>query len=223
MFGSSKREVPAVSSSDFPITLRLAGRDVLMVGAGPVAERRVAQLLELRARVHVVSPAATAQIRAWAAEGRIRFSERPFEDEDCREPLVVFAATNVREVNRAAFEAAHRFGHLANAADDPELCDFYVPSIGRRGPITVAVSTDGLAPLVGAHVRDLAMARVTPGHARLAQLMGRLRKLIPGGPPRTAVFRKLIAADAAELLEKRDRTRVDILIRNALQPSESKS
>ncbi|MFL5319416.1 MAG: bifunctional precorrin-2 dehydrogenase/sirohydrochlorin ferrochelatase, partial [Myxococcaceae bacterium] len=219
-----RRPRAATSTSaqlDFPIALRLHGRQVLMVGAGPISERRVQQLLEVGAHVHVVAPQATKLISELAAAGKLRWSQRAFEESDCAEPLIAFAATNDRSVNAAVYAAAHRFGHLANAADDPELCDFYVPSIGREGPITIAVSTAGLAPSLGAHLRTRLLKSVSAGDARLAQLIGRLRRIIPGGRRRSAAFQSLIEGDAARLLEQGDRRGLDQLLRTATASKES--
>src|SRR6476469_6534203 len=78
---------------DFPIALRLHGRKVLMVGAGPISERRVQQLIEVGAQVHVVAPHATKLIEQLAEQGQLLWSKRTFEECDCQEPLIAFAAT----------------------------------------------------------------------------------------------------------------------------------
>lgn len=217
----SDERAPRASTAvplDFPVALRLHGRKVLVVGAGVVAERRIQQLVEVGAEVHVVAPQASEAVRALAARGEVRWSERAFDAADCRDVLIAFGATNDREVNRAVYEAAHAAGHLANACDDPEYCDFFVPSIGRRGPVTVAVSTAGLAPNLGAHLRDKALAAVTPGDARLAKLIGRLRRILPGGPPRTLALQQLVKGGAAELIDQKDRQGLRTLLREVAQP-----
>ncbi len=192
-------------SLDFPIALRLEGKKVLLVGAGKIATGRLLQLVEARAMVHVVAPSASPEISALAAAGTIRFSERAFATGDCDGACIVFSATDSPEVTHAVVAEARAKGILVNAADIPPLCDFYVPSFGRRGPVTVAVSTAGLAPGLSRAIRERALDAVGPEWGKLARLMGRLRKLTPPGPARTKALSSLIEGGAAQLLARGDR------------------
>lgn len=201
---------------DFPIALRLRGRSVLLVGAGKIATGRLSQLLEIGAQVHVVAPAVSEEIRAFARDGRIRLSERPYVIGDVTGSFVAFTAADSAEVNRAVVGDAQARGVLVNAADDPELCDFTVPSIGRRGPVVVAVTTSGLAPGLARTIRDRALAAVGPEYGRLARLFGRLRERLPSGSPRVQVVQALVEGGAAELIAKSDGRGLRRLLRQAL-------
>ncbi|MGQ0507127.1 MAG: precorrin-2 dehydrogenase/sirohydrochlorin ferrochelatase family protein, partial [Myxococcaceae bacterium] len=173
---------------DFPIALRLKDRPVLVVGAGKIAEGRVHQLLEVGARVSVISPEATEALRGNPA---VRLSLRPYQLGDCAGAFIVFTASNDRAVNEAVVHEARERGILVNAADAPELCDFYVPSIGRNGAVTVAVSTAGQAPALARVLRGKIMKAITADAGRVASLIGRLRKLLPSGAERTELFNAL--------------------------------
>ena len=190
---------------DFPIALRLFDRRVLLVGAGTIATGRLTQLLEVGARVHVVAPDASPEIVRLAAEGKIQYSQRAFQASDCDDAFLIFTATDQREVTRAVVDQARRAGVLVNAADVPDLCDFYVPSFGRRGPVTLAVSTAGLAPGLSRALKERMLAAVGPEWGRLARLLGRLRRLTPPGPARTKALSALIEGGAAQLLARGDR------------------
>ena len=96
----------AVSPELLPLFLKLDGRDVLVVGAGEVAERKVASLLEAGARVRVVAPEATEAIAALARDGRVGWSARAFADSDPDGFWLVFAATAYPEAQRRVSNAA---------------------------------------------------------------------------------------------------------------------
>lgn len=194
-----------MSGLDFPIALRLFDRPVLMVGAGKIATSRVVQLLEVGARVHVVAPAASPGVLRLAAEGKLQLSQRGFLPSDCEEVVVIFSATDDPAVTREVVAEARRRKVLVNAADLPELCDFFVPSFGRRGPLTLAVSTSGLAPGLSRIVKVRAMDAVGPEWGKLARLLGRLRRITPAGLSRTEAIAGLINQGVAEILARGDR------------------
>ena len=197
-----------MSDLDFPIALRLRDRSVLLVGAGKIATGRLTQLLEAGAKVHVVAPEPGEEIVALAAAAKIRFSQRGFEVADCEGAFVIFTAIDQPDVTRQVVAEARRRGVLVNAADLPEQCDFYVPAFGRRGPVTVAVSTAGLAPGLSKVLKDRALDAVGPEWGSLARLLGRLRRITPPGPARTKALSALIDGGAAQLLARGDRAQL---------------
>jgi siroheme synthase-like protein len=72
---------------------------------------------------------------------------------------VVVAATDDAAANRWLGEASRKAGVLVNVADDPEHCDFYSPAVVRRGPVTVAISTNGGSPLLAGQLRRASWRR----------------------------------------------------------------
>jgi precorrin-2 dehydrogenase/sirohydrochlorin ferrochelatase len=138
----------------YPLCLEMAGRRCLVVGGGPVAERKVAGLLEAGARLTVVSPAVTARLADWARAERIRLIGREYAASDLVGHSVVFVATDDGRVNADVARDARAAGVLVNAADDPAHCDFILPAVLRRGELTVAVSTGGASPALARTVRD---------------------------------------------------------------------
>ena len=201
---------------DFPIALRLEGRRVLVVGGGAVAEGRVRLLVEARARVHLVAPEATSTLTGLAAGGTISWSRRGYQVDDCRGAALVLAATDDAEVNQAVAVEARALGILVNVADAPSLCDFHLPAVARRGPVTIAVSTAGEAPALAAHLRARIEAVVGPEYGTLARLLGRLRRILPSGPSRRARLRELIALGPAEQIRLGDRRQLWRLVRAVL-------
>jgi precorrin-2 dehydrogenase/sirohydrochlorin ferrochelatase len=194
---------------------------VLLVGAGKVAEGRVLQLLEVEAQVHLIAPQVTPTLRTLAAAGKLTLEERAYTPGDCAGAFLVFAASDDLETNRAVTAEARERGILTNAADMPELCDFYVPSIGRQGPIVVAVSTAGLAPGLARVLRQRALSVIRPEDGELARLIGRLRRIVPAGPERTRALESLISDGAAELLRHRRIAPLSALVRRLFPANEA--
>jgi precorrin-2 dehydrogenase/sirohydrochlorin ferrochelatase len=190
---------------DFPVCLRLRGKRVLLIGAGTIAEGRAHQLLEAGAQVRMIAPTATPTLRRLAAEGQLELLERPYALGDLHGHALVFVATDDRRVSEAVAEEAHALGIWLNAADEPDLCDFTLPSIGRRGPITVAVSTNGLAPALARHLRQQLMDQISLHHVQLARLSGWLRGRLPRGASRSRLLRLLVEEDFGGLLAKGQR------------------
>lgn len=172
----------------YPATLRLDGCSCLVVGAGAVGLRKARGLVAAGARVTVVAPEACDGVRELAGTGALRWEPRAFEAADARDKAVVFAATPVREVNRAVAEAGARCGAWVNVADDPEGSTLHVPAVLRRGPVTVAVGTEGTAPALAAWVRDRIAAALPEGLAELAELARRFRPTGAGAAERARRF-----------------------------------
>src|SRR5437879_4353731 len=130
----------------FPMFLKLSARPCLVVGAGTIAESKIAGLLEAGGRVRVVAPEATPQVRSWAQANAIEWRQRPFHADDLKGMFLVVAATSSTELHERIFEVATRRGVLCNIVDVPPLCDFYYPAVVQRGALQIAISTAGQSP-----------------------------------------------------------------------------
>lgn len=204
------------SHVDFPVCLRLAGKPVLLVGAGTIAEERSQQLVDAGARVKVVAPRVGPTVRRLAEEGRLELAERPYAPGDVHGHAIVFVATDDMRVSEAVADEARVLGIWVNTADVPELCDFTLPSVGRRGPLVVAVSSSGLAPALARRLRQQFVEQVRPGHVQLARLSGWLRQRLPRGPERMRLLKRLVEGEAGELLVRGERRAAWARVREAL-------
>lgn len=137
----------------FPIFLKLTGRPCLVVGAGKLGESKIESLQAANARVTVIAPHASDRIMSMAAAGEILWRQREYATGDVAGQFLVVAATDVPEVNRAVFAEAEAAGILINAVDDPPFCDFYFPSVVRRGDLQIAISTAGASPALAQRLR----------------------------------------------------------------------
>jgi precorrin-2 dehydrogenase / sirohydrochlorin ferrochelatase len=137
----------------FPIFLKLQDRPCLVVGAGEIAESKIHSLLTAGARVTVVSPEAKPDLVALADEGRFTWHQRAYVEADLDGVFLVVAATDEMEVNASVYRDAVRRNILCNAVDDPPNCDFYFPSVVKRGKLQIAVSTAGESPALAQQLR----------------------------------------------------------------------
>jgi len=132
-----------------PQFLKLSGRRVVVVGAGPVAAAKLAQLAGTGADLVVVAPEVRPEIEA----SGVRVERRPFRPEDLEGAWFAVAAAPP-EVNRAVAAEAERRRIFVNAVDDPSAASSYAGGVVRRGPVTVAISTGGRAPALAGLLRE---------------------------------------------------------------------
>lgn len=155
--------------------LDLAGRDVLVVGAGRVALEKIEGLLDAGARVTVVAPDVSEPVETLGRSGRVALSRGRYRAEDLDGRFLVVAATSVTPVNERVFADAEARGMLCNVVDVPELCSFILPAVHRDDPIAVAISTGGASPALAQRLRDDVARLVTREHVRLARDLRELR------------------------------------------------
>jgi precorrin-2 dehydrogenase/sirohydrochlorin ferrochelatase len=137
----------------FPIFLKLAARPCVVVGAGNLAESKIESLQAAHAKVTVIAPKASRRIVDLAEAGDVEWLQREYAVGDLTGNFLVVAATDVPAVNRAVFAEATEKNILCNAVDDPPFCDFYFPSVVRRGDLQIAISTAGASPALAQQLR----------------------------------------------------------------------
>jgi siroheme synthase-like protein len=162
----------------YPISLDLVGRPCLVVGGGAIAERKVAALVEAGARVTVVSPSLTPALLRLATEAPLRWRPREYAQGDAAGFVLVMVATDDRAVNAAVAVECRERCIWVNCADDPARCDFILPSVLRRGAVTVAVSTGGASPTMARLVREELDALVPRDVAVLTDVVASVRSAL---------------------------------------------
>jgi len=169
----------------FPMFLKLEGRLILMVGAGPVGEGKIESLLASGATVHVIAPQATPRVREWAREGRIEWEAREYKPSDFAGVFLAIAATGSTKLHDEIYAEAKSRGILFNAVDEPDRCDFYFPAVVRRGDLQIAISTGGLSPALAQRLRKQLEEQFGPEWEEWIAKLGRTRdelKSIPMPP-----------------------------------------
>jgi precorrin-2 dehydrogenase/sirohydrochlorin ferrochelatase len=202
--------------SGYPVALQLEGRNCLLVGGGPVAERKAAGLLDGGAdRLTVISPAATPGLERLGGQGRLELRRRLFQPGDAAGMFLVVAATGIPEVDRAVMEEAGNAGALFNHASQGEAGDFITAAAVRRGELLLAVTTGGSSPSLAVVIREelekLYGAPYAEAAARLAELKRKLQAEEPDGSLRRRLLRReaqrLADWAAAECRQQEDTAR----------------
>ncbi len=130
----------------YPVFLRIKDQLCIVVGGGTVATRKVKGLLRDGAKVTVISPQVSEELQKAAEQGEIVWHKREYRSGDLRDAMLVYAATNVKDINRLVCRDAEAASILVNAIDDQELCNFIVPSRVEQGRLQIAISTSGASP-----------------------------------------------------------------------------
>jgi precorrin-2 dehydrogenase/sirohydrochlorin ferrochelatase len=188
-----------VAGPQYPVSLVLDGRPVLVVGGGRVAARKVEGLRACGADVHVLAPDVAPEIKAM---DDVSWEERPYRSGDVIGYRLVFTAADESDVNRTVHDDAEAEGIWVNSADDPDNCTFTLPSVVRRGPITVAVSTGGTSPALAAWLRRKLEAEVGPEYEILLGLLaeGRAALQTEGRATEDADWQRALDSEILEMI-----------------------
>ncbi len=206
----------------YPVNLDIQNRPCLVVGGGAVGARKVATLVECKAVVTVVSPDTVPALVRLADEKTIVLKRRAYRSSDISGMFLVIGATDDEALNRRINTDAERQGLLCNIADRPQICNFILPAVVRRGDFVMAISTAGKSPAFAKHVRQRLESEFGPEYGDLLDLMGaiRTRLLAEAHAPEAhkPLFEQLIDADLLRLVKDGDTDRIDRLLESVLGP-----
>ena len=172
MSGSASR--PAITG--YPVNLVVAGRRCVVVGAGRIAARKIAALLEAEASVCVIAPEVGPEVRDWADRGRVALEEREFEPADLDGAWLATTATGDPAVDHAVYVAGEARGVWVNSADDPANCSVTLMSVVRSGDLVVTVGTGGRSPALAAWLKARLQAELGPEYATLLDVLAAARE-----------------------------------------------
>ena len=175
----------------YPLFLKVRGRRVLVVGAGAIATRKVAELLAAQARVDVVAPMASDAIETLASEGALTWRARPFEPVDVDGAWLVVAATSDAAVQRAVFDAAETHHVFVVAVDDPANGTAHTPAVVVRDPYVLAISSAGETPALTRLLREI-LEQVLPDEDWVQAARALRAKWRAEGTPMASRFPELL-------------------------------
>src|SRR5215471_8504806 len=181
----------------FPVYLKLAGRRCLVVGAGKISEGKVAGLIRAGAKVEVVAPRGTPQIKKWHKQKKLYWQRREFRPSDLEGALLVVAATNSPKLHEQIFREARARDVLCNVVDVPPLCDFYYPAVVRRGSLQIAISTGGSSPSLAKRLREELETAFGPEYEAWLRILSRKRQRIFGKAMSISERRDLLKEQAS--------------------------
>lgn len=148
---------PKESNLLFPVFLKLEQLSLLIVGAGNVGLEKLNAVLQNspETAISIVAPDIKEAIVALAERHpTITLLQQPYQEQLLDGVQLVIVAVNDRALGHTIRQDAHRRGLLVNVADTPELCDFYLGSIVKKGNLKVAISTNGKSPTIAKRLKE---------------------------------------------------------------------
>ncbi|HXG35862.1 MAG TPA: bifunctional precorrin-2 dehydrogenase/sirohydrochlorin ferrochelatase [Dehalococcoidia bacterium] len=210
-----------MSSRYYPVFLDIAGKPVLVVGGGKVALGKVEGLLQAGAQVTLISPQLYPNFQSLLELKRLAWIDRAYSRGDVDGYFLVIIATDQRELNAAIVQECREKGVLTNAVDDPANCDFVMPSVIRRGSLTVAISTGGESPAAARRIREELETFLTDDYAALLDLASEVRQELRARnlAVKPEAWNKALDADLRSLLavgqrEEAKRRLTDLLVKS---------
>jgi precorrin-2 dehydrogenase/sirohydrochlorin ferrochelatase len=176
----------------YPIFLEMGGRRAVIVGGGAVATQKARALLAAGARLVVVSKDIDNALTALCQGGGAELIKSRYSKNYIAEAALVIAATNDERLNKQIYKDCQELGILCNVVDAPELCDFIVPAVVKRGDLQIAIGTEGHCPAYAGHLRKKLEQTITVQHGEFLAELEIVRKLIFEDVPNTADRKTLV-------------------------------
>ncbi|WP_369426435.1 TSUP family transporter [Pontibacter anaerobius] len=167
----------------FPVFLKLEQLRTLVVGGGFVGLEKLSAILanSPRAKVRLVAPQIETEIWALVANyPHVELVVREFQEEDLADRDLVLVATDDKVLNKAIRDLAKSRKILANVADTPEQCDFYLGSVVQKGSLKMGISTNGQSPTVAKRVKEVLNEAFPEEIDQVLGKMGRIRAQLNG-------------------------------------------
>lgn len=188
----------------FPIFIDLAKGEPLVVGAGPLALAKVRLLSKRAPRVAVAADALSPELAELVSSGAVtQVPAHPHASDIAGRPLVISATGDDTE-DRRVYETARALGVPINVPDRPEMSTFSLAAIVDRGEVTIAIGTEGAAPILATQLRARLERELDPRLGRLAAIAREFRpkvqETIPPGPERRAFWEAVFAGPAAQAI-----------------------
>ena len=142
----------------FPVFFRMDKIHIVVIGGGAVGTEKVGAILKNSpsASIHVIAPEITAKIVEWSKlYSGLKLTYKEYEPSDLNGADLVIAATCINMLNAQVQIDAKQKNILINVADTPELCDFYLSSVVKKGDLKIAISTNGMSPTFAKRMREL--------------------------------------------------------------------
>ncbi len=164
-----------------PIFVNIKNQPCLIIGGGAVAARKADLFIKAGAQVTVIAPELKTEMKHHLAHGKILwqmdcFSEEVMDDVDT--PKYVISATDEQATNEAVYHWCQERNIPVNVADQTEYCDFILPAIVDREPMTIAISTGGRSPVLARLMKARLETMIPNGFSKLADLVGRYRNKV---------------------------------------------
>jgi len=162
----------------FPLLLNIKNHSCLVVGGGKVALRKVSSLREFQATLTVLAPKICEPLLELKRKRKIKVIQKVYSKEYLKNFKVVFCATDNPKINKVVRKDCTEKNILLNVADMPELCDFILPAIVKRGDLTLSVSSQGSAPFYVKQIKNKLNHIFPAYYEEIIELAGNFRNLV---------------------------------------------
>ncbi len=180
----------------YPIFLELASRRAVVIGGGAVAVRKAQPLLAAGARLVIVAEHVDDMLTALCARSEAELVRSKYSKNYLAGAVLAIAATNNQQLNKQIYKDCQELEILCNVVDQPELCDFFVPAVVKRGELQIAIGTEGYCPAYAGHLRKKLERTFSDKHgqflAELETLRKRIIKDMPDPSDRKALLGQLV-------------------------------
>ena len=166
----------------FPIFLSLSDRAVVLSGGGAAALAKLRLLLKTPALIHVYAPDPAPEIVDWAAQARLRLHRRALAAGDVAGAALFYAADEDAGEDARTAAIARAEGALVNVVDNLEHSEFITPAIVDRDPVTIAIGTEGAAPVLARAIKADLEAKLPATLGPLARIGKAFRKVAEALP-----------------------------------------
>ena len=192
----------------YPINLNITGQLCVVMGGGAVATRKITSLLLCDARVRVISPEISPEIKKLADKNNLEWIPRGYMTGDLQGAILAFALTDSPEVQHQITTEAKEQGIPVNIADNPAACTFQTAATIRRGELLIAISTGGGSPALAATIRKELELRYGPEYGELIKLLTEIRQLTisrdSSQKQHKLLFTKIIQTNILSLLKNKE-------------------
>lgn len=171
----------------FPIFLAMADARVLLSGGGAAALAKLRLLMKTPARIEVFAADPAPEIVTWSRQGRLKLLRRDIQRGDLNGATLVYAADEDDALDLRTIAFARSSGVLVNVVDNLDASDFITPAIVDRAPVTVAIGTEGTAPVLARRIKASLEEQLPVATGPLAEAAAAFRpraEVLPHGEPR---------------------------------------
>ena len=162
----------------FPMYVDLKGKQCLIVGGGEVAYRKAEILLRFEAVITVIAPELCSSIIDLEEQGYLEIQKSTYSKDYIEGAYLVVAATSSTEVNELVYNDALKNNIPVNVVDDPEKCTFIFPSVVKRGPLTIGISTSGAYPALSKKIRKISEEIFPEAYSEMVEMLADFRRWV---------------------------------------------
>jgi precorrin-2 dehydrogenase/sirohydrochlorin ferrochelatase len=197
----------------YPVFWDIKDKKCVVVGGGEVAARKAERLLDCGAKVLVISPELSPELAALKEKNLISHIAAVYTDDLIDGAALIIGATNDDKTNAAISLDANSKSIPVNIVDDPQKCDFILPSLVQRGDLAITIGTGGKSPALARHLREELEAKYGEEYEIFLNILGSLRvKMVKKEGLGKDWFESLLAAGILDAIKEKNVERVKKIV-----------